>query len=297
MTHQQLERCPVSGDNRLTPLKGYEATHLVRSRSVGFVFCRQVPSAEELRIAYDHYQRDYALAPLTRVQYSAVLASLQKYRTAGRVLDLGCGSGHFLDVAKERGWSAYGTETSDEAVTICRAKGISMTSSSLVPNEYEPGFFDVVIMTELIEHVNNPREVLAGVHRLLRPGGAVYFTTPNFNSIERFVLKSRYGIITYPEHLSYYTPPVIDILFKAMGFKREQLWTQGISVFRIMQAWERQRDTTTVSQPSSSAEAAAESVRSLVKQNAIFRAALAVVNGTLNLLGIGTSLRGIYVKS
>lgn len=295
--YETLTKCPISGDDRLTPVKGFEDTYLVRSKSIGFVFCQRVPTSEELQAAYDGYRRDYDLAALTRIQYDAVIHSLEQYRSAGKMLDLGCGSGHFLEVAMARGWEAHGTETSAEAVALCEAKGITMSSASLIPEHYPDNSFDVVIMTELIEHVNNPREVLAGVRRLLRSGGAVYFTTPNFNSIERFVLKSRYGIITYPEHLSYFTPRVIDILFTQGGFRRARLWTQGISVFRIMQAWERRRPDLSEKGRSTSAEGTSESVRALVKGNPLSRAALAGLNGTLNLLGIGTSLRGVYVKS
>jgi 2-polyprenyl-3-methyl-5-hydroxy-6-metoxy-1,4-benzoquinol methylase len=136
---------------------------------------------------------------------------------------VGCGIGYFLEEAKKRGWEVYGTEFTDEAIEICEAKGINMQKGVLSPEDFDPNSFDVITSFEVLEHINNPQEEITNFHKILRKGGLVYLTTPNFNSLLRYRLKSAYNVITYPEHLSYYTKRTIHRLFKNKGFKNYKL--------------------------------------------------------------------------
>ena len=94
-------------------------------------------------------------------------------------------------------------------IEICRKKGISMHKGVLNTENYEEESFDIITSFEVIEHINNPIPELKNFYKLLRKGGLVYLTTPNFNSLLRYRLKSEYNVICYPEHLSYYTPKTL----------------------------------------------------------------------------------------
>jgi 2-polyprenyl-3-methyl-5-hydroxy-6-metoxy-1,4-benzoquinol methylase len=135
------------------------------------------------------------------------------------VLDIACGDGHFLERFKELGCQVYGTEYDRESTSICEAKGITMLSGSFMPQlpDRISAGFDLVILTEVIEHINNPNEVLGHIYKLLKPGGLIFITTPNFDSLERLILGPKWGIILYPEHISYYSPKTLDIYFNKTG--------------------------------------------------------------------------------
>ena len=97
---------------------------------------------------------------------------------------------------------------------ICSKKGIYMKKGVLNPKDYNSQEFDVITSFEVIEHINNPREELQNFYKILRKGGMVYCTTPNFNSLLRYRLKEKYNVICYPEHLSYYTPKTLKYVLK-----------------------------------------------------------------------------------
>src|SRR6185436_15667294 len=104
------------------------------------------------------------------------------------LIDIGSGDGYFPEHAKQHGWNVFGTEFTDAKVEFSRKKGITMHKGVLDVQNYSPGFFDIIISVEVLEHINNPREEIAKFRELLRPGGAVYLTTPNFNSVSKLML-------------------------------------------------------------------------------------------------------------
>jgi 2-polyprenyl-3-methyl-5-hydroxy-6-metoxy-1,4-benzoquinol methylase len=77
-----------------------------------------------------------------------------------------------------------------------------MHQGALDPVNYGPEFFDVITSIEMTEHINTPVEDVSRMATILRRHGLLYITIPNFNSLSRRLLKSRWNIIEYPEHHS-----------------------------------------------------------------------------------------------
>ncbi|NMQ20634.1 class I SAM-dependent methyltransferase [Candidatus Competibacter phosphatis] len=158
------------------------------------------------------------------------------------VLDIACGDGKHLIEFKNLGCNCYGTEYDAWLEKLGQEKGINMISGGIFPSKpYENISFDLVIFTEIIEHINNPRKVLMNIHYLLNKDGILYITTPNFNSIERKVLGKNWGMICYPEHISYYSPKTLHKLLTQCGFEKIYLYTENISIFRIVQYMQRRK--------------------------------------------------------
>jgi 2-polyprenyl-3-methyl-5-hydroxy-6-metoxy-1,4-benzoquinol methylase len=219
--NQYHSRCLITNAQDLYPLKGYEKNYLVKSKSSGFVFCSKIPTDEEILKHYTNYPIGYGVdSAITTIRINEVLDGFEKFRKTNNMLDVGCGPGLFLIEAKKRGWEVYGTEFTDNQLAYLHDKGINTLKGKLTNDSFEDELFDVIISSEVIEHINNPLEEMKHFHRLLRKGGLVYITTPNFNAIERFLLKGDYAIIEYPEHLCYYTPKTIDLLLTNNGFKQ-----------------------------------------------------------------------------
>jgi len=284
-------KCLISGSSRLKPLKGYEQHYLVKSYPLGFVFASKVPTEEELVAHYKKYSREDYLSPITVKRYHELLDQFEKYRKTGRILDVGCGIGYFLNEAKKRGWEVYGTEFTDEAIAKCHIHGINMHKGKLDPAWFEEGMFDVITSFEVIEHINNPVEEVQNINKILRTGGLFYFTTPNFNAIERYVLKADYNVITYPEHLCYYTRKTIDYLLRNHGFKKKKLLTTGFSMSRIKTSMGSKKEV--LHDPSSSDE----KIRDTLEKNKLMHLVKHGVNTALTLLGVGSSLKGWYIKT
>ena len=209
----------------------------------------------------------------------------ETHRKSNRLLDVGCGIGLFLEMAKERSWEVYGTEFSDRAVAICAEKGISMQQGPLDSRNYEPGTFDVVTSFEVIEHLNNPVQVVGNMAAILQPKGLLYLTTPNFNSLSRDVLKQEWNVIGYPEHLAYYTPSTMKSLLKRQGFSHISIRTTGWSLTRF-------RTSRKLSaQPFVSAKSDDAKLRTVPEGNRIIRTGKQLVNSLLTWAGKGDTLK------
>lgn len=283
-------QCPVCQGENLKPVQGFEKHHLVKCGACSFVFCKPLPSKEELDEVYEGYGRNDYLSDLTIQAYERILDTFEPYRKTNKLIDVGCGIGYFLEVAKKRGWEVYGTEFTEEAVNICEKKGASMQLGVLNPSNYEAESFDVVCSFEVIEHINNPREELDNFHKLLRKGGLVYCTTPNFNALERHQLGADWNVTTYPEHLSYYTPKTLKRVFTETGFKTKKVLATGISLTRIKKS-QGKSDQATISATSDD-----EKLRNQIAGNPLLGVVKDIINWKLTLFGVGNSLKGWFVK-
>lgn len=290
MTARLHENCLICGSNLLQSLRRYHAIHLVQCGSCSFVFSQTIPSEKELVDLYSSYGRDDYLSPVTIKRFHEILDRLDKFRKTNRMIDVGCGIGYFLEAAKERGWDVYGTEYTDEAVAICRSKGIKMQQGKLNASNYEAASFDVLISIEVIEHINNPSEETEHFSRIVRPGGAVYLTTPNFNSISRLLLKEKWNVLSYPEHLCYYTPRTIQNLFSRHGFRKIKTETTGISISRI------QSSVTHTPEQSVSPTSKDEALRKTLESNKLLMLLKSLANKMLTIFGTGDSLKVTFVK-
>ncbi len=271
-------------------MKDYKKAHLCKCSSCHFVFSQAIPTPEELEKHYEGYGRNDYLSPITIKRYHELLDKMEVYRNTGRLLDAGCGIGYFLEVAKERGWEVYGTEYTDEAVRMCQEKGINMHKGTLDPANYDPESFDIITSFEVIEHINNPLEELHNFNQILRPGGLVYVTTPNFNSLLRYRLKSAYNVICYPEHLSYYTPKTLKSVFSKSGFKPLKVEATGISLTRLRTSSGKSE------QQFISSNSDDEKIRSKMENKWYLQLAKRTINGVLTLFGKGDSLKGWFEK-
>ncbi len=289
--YNRHKKCLISESKVLKPIKGYEKFYLVKSEPVGFVFSERIPTEQELIEEYSKYERNDYYSPITQKRYHEILDKLEPYRKTNKLLDVGCGIGYFLEEAKHRGWEVYGTEYMDDAIEICEKKGITMFKGKLDSNMFDKESFDVITSFEVIEHINNPIEEVMHIRVLLRKGGVFYFTTPNFNALERFILKDKYNVLAYPEHLSYYTPKTIHYLLKTNGFTKLSMFTTGISLTRLKTSFKGSAPTIFVTENTED-----ESLRNLTEKNRLFQVLKWLVNKLLIFFGIGNSIKGLFKK-
>ena len=284
------KNCILCASVSLKNLKGYEEHYLVKCQSCKFVFCEPIPTERELEKHYENYGRNDYLSPLTIKRYHEILDSFEPYRKTNKLIDVGCGIGYFLEEAKKRGWEVFGTEFTDEAIEICSKKGIKMNKGVLNPNNYDSQEFDVITSFEVIEHINNPQEELANFYKILRKGGLVYCTTPNFNSLLRYRLKEKYNVLCYPEHLSYYTPKTLKYVFEKEGFRTKNIKATGISLTRL------KTSKATSNQELISQTSDDEVMRNKLETSVILKSVKIFLNWNLTFFGVGDALKGTFIK-
>lgn len=293
MQHLLHSKCIICGNTKLVSMPKYAKDYLNQCTNCSFVFCKKIPTNDELITHYEKYPRTNTISGITLKRYNELLDKFETYRQTNNILDIGCGDGFFLEEAKKRNWNVYGTEYTDVAITICNAKGINTAQGKLDSAKYSPSFFDIITSFEVIEHINNPNEDIAYCTAILRKGGGIYFTTPNFNSLSRLYLKNTWNVIEYPEHLSYYTKKTLTRLLNQNNFKIISFESTGISINRIIRSKNTSNATT-----SNGVNVAFndELIREKTETKWMYKIAKKIINSTLTLFNIGDTLKGFFIK-
>jgi SAM-dependent methyltransferase len=280
---------------RIVALRGYEAAHLQRCRACAFVFAGRRPSTEQIRNQYDGYGLSDGESAVTRARYEELLDEFEAYRQTGRILDVGCGEGGFLQAAAARGWEVHGTESTEGALVRNRARGIAMTLAPVAPGDLPAGAFDVVTTFEVVEHLAAPRPEAAIIAAAIREGGLLYVTTPNFASASRRILGAAWNVIEYPEHLGYFTVPTLTRWLLDAGFEPVGVTTTGVSPGRLAQGLRRRPAG---APPPARADVAAgdERLREGIERSAGLRAAKRATNAALGTFRAGDTLKGRFER-
>lgn len=204
---------------------------LVQCGTCGLVQASPFPSAQQLQEYYCTYSYAnpdvWQSSPGLKQSLARLVETFAPLRRSNRLLDVGCGAGHLLKVASQQGWEAEGVELSEVAASRLQEEGFAVQRGMLPDLWLDAGRFDVIVMAEVVEHLPDPVPYLETCYRLLRSGGMLYLTTPNFASLARRVLRQRWRAIEVPEHLLYFSPTPMRQLLRRIGFQRVQMRTEG----------------------------------------------------------------------
>lgn len=144
----------------------------------------------------------------------------------GKLLEVGCATGFFLEVAKKRGWQADGIEISKFAAQHAREKDFNVFCGTL--DEFESGEkYDCIVLWDVIEHVSSPRQALTKIRGLLKPGGFVFFTTPGIDSLTHFLFKDKWMGFKEHEHLFFFDKKTMSSLLNQCGFSVKLVKFEG----------------------------------------------------------------------
>jgi SAM-dependent methyltransferase len=258
--------------------------------------CRRCGSSfrELTREAFDpqsHYAGYYEGAPelsaLTAARLEAWAKALLPYRRLGRVLEVGCGKGHFLAAAQAAGFEAWGTEVSSSGLQALRERGLQVLPGELPELSLPAEHFDAVILFEVIEHLPDPTRYLTECHRVVREGGALLITTPNFDSLSRRILGERWRVVD-PEHLVLFTSRGLRMAFERAGFCVRALSSRNLEpteILRGLRGGPRR--------PTEQRQAKVDACRAALEARPALRALKNVANGVLGRLGAGDTLEAM----
>ncbi len=177
-------------------------------------------SVPELRDYYGFCYEDDPQNPLVQL-YESWLARLEREREPGRLLDVGCGTGLFLAVARRRGWETFGVDECPEALAHARDHfGLQVWEGSFDELGLEGKTFDAITLWDIIEHARAPVDLLCGIRARLSPDGLVGLSTPNRRSVLDVVAGALYrlsgGRLTTPlekfyieQHFLYFDPETL----------------------------------------------------------------------------------------
>lgn len=191
-------------------------------------------SLPELERYYDFAYDDSPANPLVR-RYERWLDALERERSPGRLLDIGCGTGLFLAVARRRGWEPHGVDACADATAFARDHfGLEVWDGDVTDARVAQRRFDAITMWDVIEHARDPLALLRAARLQLAPEGILGISTPNQRSILDVIAGGMYRLsgsrLTRPlekfyidQHLLYFGEETLRDTLRRAGFELAEL--------------------------------------------------------------------------
>lgn len=234
--------CPLC-DASASALRFREGEHAVQDcAACGVTYVSPRPSAE--RLIADVYDESYWTSSAPRVRgYADYRGDAELYRRTfrrrlralrpllpetGRALDVGCASGHWVEVLREAGWDARGLEPSPAIARSARAAlGDALVEGTLESAALENGSFDLITLWDVLEHLPAPLASLRRVRELLAPGGRVVIETQDVASPVARLAGRRWHHYKHLEHLVHFTPRTLTSTLERAGLRLVRLQRRG----------------------------------------------------------------------
>lgn len=232
--------CDSDSYQRIAPLK-YDYLnrfntdfYLVKCQRCGFHYLNPLPKDEDLIEIYSdeyHFHKGKWLYSLFGWFFGLSLitdASLtKKYKTRGTVLDIGGGSGNFLDHFSTC-WTRYYVDPSPSAVGTLN-KDIKIFNKYLEECHFDTELFDVIILRNVLEHISNPIPLIKEIWRIIKKEGILFIRIPNINSVDYKLFREYWYVVQDPGHIAFYSPDTITKLMSSMNFNTLHLSTTSFS--------------------------------------------------------------------
>ncbi|MGE3164829.1 MAG: class I SAM-dependent methyltransferase [Planctomycetota bacterium] len=137
------------------------------------------------------------------------------------LVEVGCAHGFFLDEARKAGYRVRGVEPAEDASGHARERlKLDVLTGTLEALELPPESVDIIVLWDVIEHVDQPRTVLEQCRTALRPGGTIALSTGNVASAVSHLQGASWHLYNLPEHLFFFTPEVLRRLLTTLDFER-----------------------------------------------------------------------------
>ena len=216
------EACPACGSDRWSTLFTVRAFGIGRCDECRLVFTLGA-AADDGAMQYPPFdQRETALVRLLRLLTNQLLRERARLvegvqaREGGRLLDFGCGSGAFARLMAGRGYDVVGVEPFSLGRPIERP-GLRLVRAPLEELRDDLGTFDIITTWQVLEHVPDPRAIVAALAQHLAPGGTLVVSVPNFASWQSRLFGPGWFHLDPPRHLSHFERSSLQALVRAAG--------------------------------------------------------------------------------
>lgn len=229
MNTETLEHvnCPICDQDQARHLFTKDCLAVVECRNCGLRYVNPRMSAQSLETNYiGHY---YPQEKIELIYTNAMDCLQMKERLAeierqmhkrGRLLDVGCGIGTFLHLARERGWEIYGADPSESGVSFARDQyGLDIFCGNLFEANFPDQYFDAITLYHVLEHVPQVNPFLEELRRILKQKtGCLAVEVPNAGSIKSRLQKEDWPYVHPRDHLYYFSHRTLSKLLHKHGF-------------------------------------------------------------------------------
>ena len=236
--------CPLCGAPEPPQARlGTEPFPLLECPACGVGFVYPQPSPEELARFYDetYYGKnrrkflnpvEAGIAALTRLKWRRLRALL---KPGARMLDIGCGRGTLIRMARAAGYEAYGIERPSPSQHDLPY----IFYQDLAECRFPDGHFQLVVLWHVLEHLPDPRATLEEIHRILQPGGWLSVAVPNFGGAQAEAAGRDWFHLDLPRHLWHFRRRSLETLLQKTGLRAARCSTFSFEYdwYGTLQSW------------------------------------------------------------
>ncbi len=286
MSPSACRACGAFGPREWSRKGGHTLARCPACASISYVEADGTPLAEPA-VVYQQYHAasTFECPEAAASSLAALVAKAGRYRSTGRWLDVGFGEGGLLGMAEAAGWTCFGSEVSPHALAFGRRRGWTVSDVPGSDPAFVPGSFDIVTMIEVLEHLPQPLQALQEASAWLRPGGALYVTTPNVGSLNRLILGARWSIFCPPEHMTIWSARALRRCLVRLGLCQVRIQTTGLNPAEILARISRHPDRPV------NRYATAVALSQALNTSPARRLVKRMANLVLNALGTGDTLK------
>jgi SAM-dependent methyltransferase len=214
--------CPVCSGEKLKALWVVNGYNIARCTACSLVFVQNQVTTEELDIHYASSTDDsYGEANVECLNYYYErLAGMirSRFPQPGKLLDIGCARGWFLDVMT--GWERHGNEIATAYAATTRERyGDRIVIGPFEDYPLHENYFDVISLQDVFDHIRDPTPTLEKCHRLLRPGGLIVIKVHNISCLYAKLTGRRFYAVIPPSHLFYYDGRTLGRVLSKSGLQ------------------------------------------------------------------------------
>ena len=212
--------------------KDYSASledfNIVSCETCGFVFTNPRPNNNDIDRYYEtenyisHSNNkkgffNFLYQSVRRITIKKKVSMIRKLG-AKSLLDIGCGTGEFLNEAQIKGINVFGIEPSEKARRQCQKNYNLTVSESANLEEYKHGSFDCITMWHALEHMPDLNKLIKETHRIIKNNGKLIIGVPNYKSWDANYYKQHWAAWDVPIHFWHFSKESIEKIFKKHGF-------------------------------------------------------------------------------
>jgi 2-polyprenyl-3-methyl-5-hydroxy-6-metoxy-1,4-benzoquinol methylase len=208
MNSKYINGCRVCGNTKSTNKHIVDGFHIKQCQHCSLLFVSDYLTSDDLKKYYkkdgvDPAYNDFENIDNLKWYYNKLRDLIENKKKGGRILDVGCSAGHFLDVMY--GWNRYGIEFDSEIALKAEEKyGKNIHIGTLEDVVFQKGYFDVITLQDVLDHMIDPIVALNRCHQLLKPNGLIIVKVHNISCLYAKLTRSKFYAIIPPFHLSFF---------------------------------------------------------------------------------------------
>ena len=229
--------CPICGSSEKTSCYEFSDTFgsysLVSCKSCNMNYLNPRPTYDTIGVYYDSSNYTPFLSSGKKENlFNRVYRSVRNYSVAwkrrkiekfimkGSVLDIGCGTGEFLNEMRANGWAVMGLEPSEDASEFARRELKLDVMTGFIDETFAHSIhanFDVITLWHVLEHVHEPKEALTLIAKKMADAGLLMIAVPNIASLDARIYRKDWIALDVPRHLLHFAPETMEKLVKESG--------------------------------------------------------------------------------